>query len=152
MTTEDLNLLGLLVMSLGTGCNDKGICEHCKTTKSVLSTEFLNTWEEFLADASKSGTTARALIAQTLAQGFLMGQESSKVGASEAPNYQVNNPQVKEQLILIGRKIKESLLPGYGFTLFLFGYGNNHDLFYLSSAKREDMILTIKEFLKRQVQ
>lgn len=66
------------------------------------------------------------------------------------PRYEVSNPLLKKRLLSLGRTIRESLPEGWGFTLFLFSYGVNGDLFYLSSAKREDMIVTIKEWLRKQ--
>lgn len=43
---------------------------------------------------------------------------------------------------LFGRRV--------GFTIFLFGYGSNENIAYLSTAERETMIATVKEWLARQ--
>jgi hypothetical protein len=38
--------------------------------------------------------------------------------------------------------------PGFGFALLIFGY-DNHDMFYLSSARREDMVRAMQEFIEK---
>jgi hypothetical protein len=37
-----------------------------------------------------------------------------------------------------------------GFALFLFEFGEKGAMFYMSDARREDMIRTLEEFLERQ--
>lgn len=65
-------------------------------------------------------------------------------------NYEVDDPMIKSILLRVGRKLLQDMPPKYGFTLFIFTYGEGGDLFYMSSALREDMIKTMKEFLRKQ--
>ncbi len=65
-------------------------------------------------------------------------------------NYEVNDPKIERLLKDIGGRLKSAMPPGWGFTLFIFSFGKGGSLFYLSSAQRDDMINTMKEFIKRQ--
>lgn len=56
----------------------------------------------------------------------------------------------EERLRVIGEKVKKMMPKGMGMTIFMFDYGENGNMFYISSAKREDMIASIKEFLQKQ--
>lgn len=68
--------------------------------------------------------------------------------------YEVRNDGIEEELRRLGRYIGTDLPKGWGFTLMLFDYGNeevkNGGMFYISSAKREDMIKAMKEFIAKQ--
>lgn len=50
----------------------------------------------------------------------------------------------------IAQRIKASLPPSVGFTLFLMTYGPGGWLTYLSSVQRADMIKTIEEWLGKE--
>lgn len=65
------------------------------------------------------------------------------------PRYEVENPRIKELVLSIGQILAQSMPPGFGFTLFIFGF-KTQDLFYVSSANREDMIRTLKEFIAKE--
>lgn len=65
-------------------------------------------------------------------------------------NFEVRSSEIENLLRDLGRKISKDMPIGWGFTLFIFSYGPNGSLFYLSSANREDMIETMKEFLRKQ--
>jgi hypothetical protein len=62
--------------------------------------------------------------------------------------YEVRNPEVEKTLKNLGRLLKETMPPGYGFTLMMFGYKND-EMFYMSSAEREDMIKVMREFIEK---
>lgn len=64
--------------------------------------------------------------------------------------FEVKNPEVETKLREIGGVIGKELPQGFGFTLFLFEYGEGGSMFYISSAQREDMIKAIMEFLEKQ--
>jgi len=68
---------------------------------------------------------------------------------SEAMRYEVRNEQIEDLLRSLGNILKGSIPPGYGFTLLIFGFSPNNELFYLSSAQREDMIRTMQEFIAK---
>lgn len=56
--------------------------------------------------------------------------------------------EMEEVAKVLGSAICRSLPPGVGFTLLLFDANDVRGLTsYLSSAKREDMIKAVKEFL-----
>ena len=69
------------------------------------------------------------------------------------PQFECKDPDIEELLREIGRRIRSSMPPDYGFTLFLMNYRteeNPGSLFYISSVIREDMIKLLKEFLRKQ--
>lgn len=45
----------------------------------------------------------------------------------------------------LGHTIGKGLPEGVGFTLLMFDYGEKGNLAYISSAKREDMVHTLRE-------
>lgn len=56
---------------------------------------------------------------------------------------------LQEPLKEFGRALKEMCPPGFGYALWMFDYGASGSLVYLSSAKREDMIKLVKEWLAK---
>jgi hypothetical protein len=59
-------------------------------------------------------------------------------------------PRARESLQKLGKIIGSSLPPGWGFTLFIFSYGEGGTLTYTSSAQREDMLKVLQEFMRAQ--
>jgi len=55
--------------------------------------------------------------------------------------------QLEENSRDLADLIKPHLPPGTGFTLFLFDYGADGNLAYISTAPREDSIPMIREWL-----
>lgn len=68
---------------------------------------------------------------------------------SQPMRYEVRNAEIEELLRLIGRKLKNQMPSGYGFSLLIFGFSPGNELFYISSAQREDMIRTMQEFIAK---
>lgn len=65
-------------------------------------------------------------------------------------NFDVKNPQIEEVLRKVGEVIKEMTPPGWGFTVLLFDVNTTKgSMFYLSSARREDMVKAMKEFIEK---
>ena len=62
---------------------------------------------------------------------------------------EVRDEKIEELLRDMGRKMKATMPPGYGFSLLIFGFHPRNDLFYISSAQREDMIRTMQEFIAK---
>ena len=60
--------------------------------------------------------------------------------------HELENAKLKELLNVIGQTLAKEMPFGYGFTLLIFGY-ETHDMFYISSANRDDMIKTMEEML-----
>lgn len=63
--------------------------------------------------------------------------------------YTVRDPEIEQRMKLIGELIKDKLPDNWGFNLLLFTYGEKGNLFYISSAEREDVIKVMKEFIAR---
>ena len=68
---------------------------------------------------------------------------------SQPMRYEVRNEEIEQLLRLMGRKLKDQMPPGYGFSLMIFGFSPGNELFYVSSAQREDMIRTMQEFIAK---
>lgn len=67
-------------------------------------------------------------------------------------DFEIKNEQMETMLKEYGRKIWATLPNGVGFTLFLYDYGEDGSMFYLSTSERADMILALKEFIRKQEQ
>jgi len=65
-------------------------------------------------------------------------------------SYEHRDPEAEEHLREIGKILKSALPERLGFTLFLHDYGSEGGIFYMSSAKREDMTKSLREFLSNQ--
>jgi len=69
-------------------------------------------------------------------------------------SYNVDNAEIRPLLQELGDRIGSGLPDGWGFNLLLFEYGEGEGkgLFYISSARRADVIAVMKEYIKRQTQ
>ena len=67
------------------------------------------------------------------------------------PRFEVRNPEVEAKLRDIGMRLKDSVgqIPGYGFALMLFSYGEGGDFFYISSAERTSMVNLLREWIQK---
>lgn len=64
--------------------------------------------------------------------------------------FEVKNPQIEDLLKRVAGVIKKMTPPGWGFTVMLFDTDTTKgSMFYLSSARREDMINAMKEFIEK---
>ena len=68
---------------------------------------------------------------------------------ADAMHYEVRNEQIEQLLRDLGHFLKDAMPPGYGFSLLIFGFSPSQEMFYLSSAQREDMIRTRQEFIAK---
>lgn len=64
-------------------------------------------------------------------------------------NFKVRNEEAEKALASIGKILKELCPAGMGFAFLLFDYGEEGDMFYCSSAQRDDMIKAMKEFIEK---
>lgn len=64
--------------------------------------------------------------------------------------HEIDNPPIKELLNDLGHRLGAEMPEGWGFTLLLFTYGEDGELFYISSAQRQDMLNTMAEFLAKK--
>ena len=70
-------------------------------------------------------------------------------------DYGIRHAGAERALRQVGEWLKNTMPPGFGFTLFIFEYGDEIDpgaMFYLSSSERSDMIKALKEFIAKQEQ
>lgn len=63
--------------------------------------------------------------------------------------FEVRNAEAEAKLKEIGRVLKASMPPGFGFTLLITSYGDGGSLFYVSSCERDSMIATMREFIQK---
>lgn len=73
---------------------------------------------------------------------------------TKLPSYEVHHAGAERLLKSIGGMLKDSMPPGYGFALFIFEFEASKqapgNMFYLSSARRADMLKALKEFIAKQ--
>lgn len=65
-------------------------------------------------------------------------------------SFEMRDPEIEQYLRMIGGRIAKGLPINWGFTLLLFEFGDGGSTFYLSNAKREDMIVALQEFIEHQ--
>jgi hypothetical protein len=65
-------------------------------------------------------------------------------------NFEVGHEAHEIALKRLGSVLKEHVPAGMGFTVLMFDYGPGGNVFYLSSAKREDMLKAMQEFIDKQ--
>jgi len=63
--------------------------------------------------------------------------------------HELDNPEMHDTLNKLGGVVGNALPEGWGFTLLLFSYGPDGQLFYISSAQRADVLNMMREFLQR---
>lgn len=69
-----------------------------------------------------------------------------------APDFEIDNREIRDLLNSIARRIGYEMPKGWGFALFLFSYGEPSqptNLFYISSAQREQVIAALTEFITK---
>lgn len=59
-------------------------------------------------------------------------------------------PALERSARKLGRRIAKAIPAGTGFLLFVFDFGDEGNLAYLSNADRESMLTAMKEFIARQ--
>ena len=64
--------------------------------------------------------------------------------------YEVKNPEIRALLKETGDSIHKMMPEGWGFALLIFSFGDGGDMFYLSDARRPDMLEAMKEFIAKQ--
>lgn len=67
-------------------------------------------------------------------------------------NMSIRNPEMEQLMRQLAAVIKDQLPEGWGFNLFLFQFGENGALFYISDAERSDVINAMKEYVRRNTQ
>lgn len=84
-----------------------------------------------------------------------VGQSKTVEQVIRREDYQGSEPEyIREFLKELAKDIHRKMPDKWGFTLFIFDVdaGANGNLLYLSSARREDMVKVIREFLEKQPQ
>jgi hypothetical protein len=78
----------------------------------------------------------------------------------EPMSYNVRSTEVESALRTLAKRISPDVPKGFGFTLMLFSYGQTGlakegpagSMFYISSARRDDMVKAMREFISRNTQ
>lgn len=65
--------------------------------------------------------------------------------------FEVRDPEVEAKLRQIGEALRDSCakVPGYGFALLIFQFGDGGNMFWTSNADRDDMIEAMEEFIRK---
>ncbi len=63
--------------------------------------------------------------------------------------YEVQDQEIEALLQELGNGMAARMPKGWGFTLCLFTYGEGGSMFYISSAKREDMRKSLIELVEK---
>jgi hypothetical protein len=65
--------------------------------------------------------------------------------------FEVRDPAIEARMKEIGNGLRAAIeaVPGYGFALLIFQYGEGGNMFYTSSAQRDDVIDAMKEFIEK---
>jgi hypothetical protein len=67
----------------------------------------------------------------------------------DAKGFEVRNEGIEAALREVGNLIRSKIPEGCGFGLMIFQTGEGGDLFWVSNARREDMIAVMKEFIHK---
>lgn len=62
-------------------------------------------------------------------------------------DFKERNELYEATLRKLGEYLKDQMAPGMGFALLLFNNGPGGNMFYLSTARRTDMIKAMQEFI-----
>jgi hypothetical protein len=79
---------------------------------------------------------------------------------TEQSSYNVRSDDIESALRTLATQIKPQVPEGWGFTLMIFSYtktglaheGDEGSMFYISSARRTDMVKAMQEFIRRHTQ
>lgn len=63
--------------------------------------------------------------------------------------YEIKDEEIQSTMKALGNMIGSQMPPGYGFNLLIFSYGEGGNMFYISSAQRQDMINAMREFIDK---
>ena len=61
--------------------------------------------------------------------------------------FRINRVAREAMMKRIMDKIKSEVPPGFGITVLVLSYGEGGETHYASTARREDMMLALREFL-----
>lgn len=64
-------------------------------------------------------------------------------------NYEVINKEVQERLLQLAKLLQSECPEGWGFALQMFEF-KGKAFFYISNADRKDMIMALKEFIRKE--
>jgi hypothetical protein len=124
----------LVVLRAARGAEAAAVLEHGEALLSEAAAQ-PNPKSEPIAQPEEAGLPAGA--------SFLMAPPAA---------FAVRNAEIEPILRELGDRIGGRLPEGWGFALFLVSYGEDGELFYISSAEREGMATAIRGWLARQVQ
>lgn len=71
------------------------------------------------------------------------------MGKAQFGKMQEFNEQVEFALREVADYAKTRMPSGMGFTLLMFDFGRGGSMFYISNAKREDVLKSMQEFIDK---
>lgn len=69
---------------------------------------------------------------------------------SDEEDYDIQNNEIKLLLNDIANVLGPSMPEGWGFCLYVFTFGSEGSMFYVSNAERSTMIQALQEFIREQ--
>lgn len=111
--------------------------------------------EAFAAGRQRGEETRRALEPPMMAAQRIMREAEQAAGPPppdihhEAPKALVAD--IRPLLERLGHHIGGDLPAGWGFALFLFSFGEGGHTFYISNGERADLLVMLRDFMRRQV-
>lgn len=67
----------------------------------------------------------------------------------DSMKFEVRDEAAEKMLREIGNSLRSSCPHGYGFSLLVFSFREGGNMFYVSNARREDMIRSMQEFIAK---
>lgn len=64
--------------------------------------------------------------------------------------YEVKDDTKQRALRTVATLVDEHVPDGMGFAVFMFDFGPDGAMFYMSSAERADVVLALKEWIARE--
>jgi len=64
-------------------------------------------------------------------------------------SFSVRNSEIETIIVYLGKIIKALLPEGWGFNLQIFSVGEKGEMFYISSAPKENMLEILQEFIDK---
>jgi hypothetical protein len=116
----------------------------------LIISEYMRLAPEGYLEVQKDVTSGDEIYLKDLLARLIVKATVDKV--EYQGNFNVRNTAIEQKLRSIGKYIGDDLPTDWGFALFLFSYGENGNMFYISSAQRSDIIKTLKEFIARNTQ
>lgn len=64
-------------------------------------------------------------------------------------DFQIRHAGAERALREVGKQLGTKMPPGFGFGLFVFEFGEEGSMFWISNAQRPDMIKALREWIAK---